>query len=86
VLKPAPESRELILVSRYEDVTVKTIRAATGWPLGVADTIDVILPPTPEELRVLRDLHARTRIAHAANVLPAKREDSPASMATHSHA
>jgi glutaconate CoA-transferase, subunit B len=65
VLKPVTGSQELTLVARYENVSVDKIRAATSWPLAVADTIDVVAPPTSEELRVLRDLHKRTEIAYA---------------------
>jgi glutaconate CoA-transferase subunit B len=86
VLKPAAGTNELTLVGRYEDVTVEQIRAATGWPLAVADTVDVIPPPTGEELRVLRDLHARTRVAHAADVLPARKKSFPAPVGNHTHA
>jgi hypothetical protein len=43
------------------------IRAATGWPLAVADTVDVVAAPTADELRVLRELHKRTEIAHAGD-------------------
>src|SRR5213594_4895646 len=67
ILKPATRSQELTLVARYENVSVERIRAATGWPLAVADTIDVVAAPTAEELRVLRDLHKRTAIAHAGD-------------------
>jgi glutaconate CoA-transferase subunit B len=65
VLKPATGSQELTLFARYEGVSVNRICAATGWPLAVADTIDVVAAPTADELRVLRDLHKRTKIAHA---------------------
>ena len=85
MLKPISDSRELTLVARYEDVTVDKVRAATGWPLAVADTVEVIPPPNEEELRVLRDLHARTRVAHATPVLPAARKFSSAPTASHSH-
>ena len=85
MLKPISDSRELTLVARYEDVTVDKVRAATGWPLAVADTVEVIPPPNAEELRVLRDLHARTRVAHATPVLPAARKFSSAPTASHSH-
>lgn len=85
MLKPTPDSRELTLVARYEDVTVDKVRAATGWPLAVADTVEVIPPPNAEELRVLRDLHARTRVAHATPVLPAARKFSSAPTASHTH-
>ena len=67
VLKPAAGSQELTLVARYENVSVDKVRAATGWPLAVADIIDVVAPPTADELRVLRDLHKRTDIAHAGD-------------------
>ena len=72
LLRPAPDSEELTLVARYRNTSVEQARAATGWPLRVADTVEVLPPPTVEELRVLRDLHERTRLAHArAIVLPA---------------
>jgi len=67
VLKPAADSQELTLVARYENVSVDKIRQATSWPLAVADIIDVVAPPTADELRVLRDLHKRTDIAHAGD-------------------
>ena len=67
VLKPVTGSQELTLVARYENVSVDKIRAATSWPLAVADTVDVVAPPTADELRVLRDLHKRTDIAHAGD-------------------
>src|SRR6266487_2517510 len=67
VLKPATESQELTLVARYEGVSVETIRAATGWPPVVGDTVEVVAAPTVDELRVLRDLHKRTQIAHAGD-------------------
>src|SRR6201981_601310 len=53
VLKPATGSQELTLVARYENVSVDKIRAATGWPLSVADTVDVVSPPTADGLRPL---------------------------------
>jgi len=67
VFKPGAGSQELTLVARYENVSVDRIRAATGWTLAVADTIDVVAPPNADELRVLRDLHKRTEIAHAGD-------------------
>ncbi|HEX3122613.1 MAG TPA: CoA-transferase [Rhodanobacteraceae bacterium] len=65
VLEPEAESQELRLVARYENVSVDEIRAATGWPLQVASSVEVIAPPTAVELQTLRDLHERTRAAHA---------------------
>ena len=66
--KPEPGTDELQLVSRFEGVTVEAARAATGWPLNVAAAVDVVAPPTADELRVLRDLHERTRLAHSRPV------------------
>lgn len=68
VLRPAPDTEELQLVARYDGVAVEQVVAATGWPLRVSDTVDVVAPPTAEELQVLRDLHARTKAAHARPV------------------
>jgi glutaconate CoA-transferase, subunit B len=80
VLKPAADSQELTLVARYEDVGVDRIRAATGWPLKVADTIAVIAAPRANELQVLRDLHARTQTAHAGDVLSWRKKSPPVSV------
>jgi glutaconate CoA-transferase subunit B len=65
VLKPAADSQELTLVARYENAGVEKIRAATGWPLAVVESLEIIAPPTRDELRTLRELHERTRLAHA---------------------
>jgi hypothetical protein len=73
VLKPAADSQELTLVARYENVSVDKIRQATGWPLAIADNIDVVATPTADELRVLRDLHKRTDIAHAGDALRSRK-------------
>jgi glutaconate CoA-transferase subunit B len=41
---------------------------ATGWPLQVAASLEVIAPPTAEELQTLRALQARTQTAHSRPV------------------
>ena len=64
VLRPNAASEELELTALYPGVTVESARAATGWPLSVARTLEVVSPPEPRELTVLRDLHARTQAAH----------------------
>ena len=72
VLKPLPQTDELHLSALFDGVTVDEARAATGWPLKVAASVDAITPPTPIELETLRALHARTREAHRRPVrLPA---------------
>jgi glutaconate CoA-transferase subunit B len=65
VLKPDPTTRELTVTARYEATSIEQIKAATGWPLAIAERVDVVLPPTLQELAVLRDLNERTRRAHA---------------------
>jgi glutaconate CoA-transferase subunit B len=56
VLRPDPATRELCLTGVHPGVTVDDVRAATGWPLRVADDLAETTPPTAEELAVLRDL------------------------------
>ena len=65
VLEPDPQTRELTVVSLHPGVSEATVREACGWPLKMAGDVGETAPPTDEELQVLRDLHARTRRAHA---------------------
>ncbi len=65
VLEPDPQTRELTVVSLHPGVTATMAREACGWPLKMAGHIGETAPPTDTELQVLRDLHARTRRAHA---------------------
>ena len=60
VLRPDPETRELTLAALHPGATVEQTRGATSCDLRVAEALDSTEPPTGEELRVLRDLHART--------------------------
>jgi glutaconate CoA-transferase subunit B len=72
LLTPAPDTDELQLTTLYPGATVDDARAATGWPLTVAATVETLEPPTALELDTLRALHARTREAHRRPVrLPA---------------
>lgn len=64
VLRPTPGRQELQLVALYEGVDVGEARAAVGWSLAVADTLEHLRPPTDTELTVLRQLQARTAEAH----------------------
>jgi acyl CoA:acetate/3-ketoacid CoA transferase beta subunit len=58
VLEPDPETRELTLTHVHPGVEVDAVRAATGWPLRVADDVAVSEPPTEDELAALRSLVA----------------------------
>ncbi|HEY1721190.1 MAG TPA: CoA-transferase subunit beta [Magnetospirillaceae bacterium] len=65
ILTPDPITREFVLSSVHPGVTVDQVKAATGWALKVADDLGTTSVPTAAELTVLRDLHARTKQAHA---------------------
>ncbi len=75
VLEPVDATGELVLTQRYEGVTVEQVRAACGWPLRAVDDPAVVPPPTADELRVLRELQARTTAAHAQPVRIALRAE-----------
>lgn len=66
VLEPEPESKELIVTALYEGVTRDEITRECGWPLRFAASPSTLPAPTADELRVLRDLQERTRVAHGA--------------------
>ena len=58
ILEPDPQSAELVLTRLHPGVTVEGVRSATGWPLRVAGSLGRTPPPSPEELRILRELTA----------------------------
>jgi len=68
VLRPHPQTEELQLTALYPGVTPDAARAATGWPLAVAESLETLPPPSPAELAILRDLEGRTQRAHARAV------------------
>ncbi len=49
-----PETRETELQSYHPGQSVESVRAATGWPLRVAADVHETVPPTEEELRLVR--------------------------------
>jgi glutaconate CoA-transferase subunit B len=67
VLEPDPDTKEFVVVSLHPGITQETARAACGWPLRFSPSLRETPPPTDEELRVLRELHARTAQAHRAD-------------------
>jgi glutaconate CoA-transferase, subunit B len=48
-------SGELILTALHPGVSAETVCENTGWPLKSASTIRITEPPTPDELRILRE-------------------------------
>ena len=68
VLRPDPETKELILVAMHSGASVERAREATGWALRVAEELGTTDPPTEEELRTPYELHARTAAARKEGV------------------
>ena len=66
VMEPDAASKEMTVVTIHEGVTREELQAATGWPLKYAASVGETPPPTDLELATLREIHARTRKAHAA--------------------
>jgi glutaconate CoA-transferase, subunit B len=56
VLEPDPTTFELTLTALHPGVTVDRVREATGWPLRVAEQVDVDAAPSDRELAALRSL------------------------------
>ncbi|HXU11089.1 MAG TPA: CoA-transferase [Candidatus Binatia bacterium] len=50
-----PETREMVLVSMHPGVTVQKIKENIGWDVKVARELTETPPPTPEEIRIIRD-------------------------------
>lgn len=68
VMKPDPETKELVVVSLHPGVTREDVVEATGWEIRFAEQLEVTPEPSAKELEVLRELKARTDRAHAAGV------------------
>lgn len=54
ILEP-DESGELTLAALHPDRTAADAQANTGWPLRSAETVRATVPPSAEELRLLRE-------------------------------
>ena len=67
VWAPEPETKELQVVSLHPGVTREAMAASVGWEILYAEDVGETPPPTAEELEILRDLHARTKAAHASS-------------------
>jgi glutaconate CoA-transferase subunit B len=63
VLSPDPVTCELTLTHIHPGAEVAQVRAATGWPLAVAEDLAVNAPPTAHELAALRRLEATQMMA-----------------------
>ena len=65
ILKPDPETKELVVTALHPGVTRDDVIEATGWEIRFADQLDTTPEPTAQELEVLRDLKARTKAHHS---------------------
>src|SRR5205823_5308009 len=66
VFEPESATSELIVTSLHPGIVDAQVREATGWPVRFASSIDETPAPSSAELSVLRELHARTAVAHGA--------------------
>ncbi len=72
ILIPAEDSHELTLTALFPGSTIEEARAAVGWPLAIANEIEMVTAPSDHELATLRALNDRTAEAHRRPVeLPA---------------
>lgn len=67
VLEPDADTRELVVVSLHPGATQDAVRAACGWSLRFSQRLSETPRPTNLELQVLRELHARTALAHESH-------------------
>lgn len=65
-MRPDAVTNEFEVVTIHPGTPREKIADSTGWPVRFKADSSETQPPTPHELEVLRDLHERTRRAHAA--------------------
>ncbi len=65
VMKPDPETKELVVVSLHPGVSREDVIEATGWEIRFVETLESTPEPSARELEVLRELKDRTARAHA---------------------
>jgi len=65
ILKPDPETKELVVHLLHPGVTREDVISATGWNIRFAEKLGTTQAPTAEELETLRDLKTRTQAHHA---------------------
>jgi glutaconate CoA-transferase subunit B len=70
IMRPDALSRELVVESLHPGVSRESVRESTGWEVRFSPSVAPTLPPTGFELEALRDLNARTQLAHGASLAP----------------
>lgn len=66
ILRPDPVTKEFMLTALHPGVTLDQARAATGWTLKTADSLETTPEPSEAELAALREINARTARAHGS--------------------
>jgi len=66
VMEPDLDTRELTVTSLHPGIGRDQVRAATGWPVRFATSVQETAAPSEEELAVLRHLRTETENAHTA--------------------
>lgn len=69
ILKPDSVTKELIVTSLHPGITKEQVIEATGWDIRFTDALETTPTPSEKELKVLRELKARTEKAHNAQEL-----------------
>ncbi len=64
IMRPDPETRELVVTDLHPGVTADQVREKTGWDIRFANDLRETGKPTAKELDVLRALLKRTAEAH----------------------
>jgi glutaconate CoA-transferase subunit B len=67
IMEPDPATKELVVTSLHPGASRDRVRSATGWEIRFAESAAETPEPTEDELGILRELHARTAKAHAAD-------------------
>jgi len=65
VMKPDPDTKELIVTSLHPGVSKQDVIEATGWDVRFVSGLETTPVPTAHELEILRDLKERTARHHA---------------------
>ena len=66
VMLPELDTNEFVVTSLHPGTTREQVRQNTGWDVRFGDAVDETPQPTQLELATLRDLHARTALAHGS--------------------
>ena len=67
-MTPDAETKEFEVVSLHPGVTREQVRENTGWDVRFAARVAETPAPNDRELAALRDLNARTALAHGTTV------------------